>query len=346
MFFIPASRKTREYVEKELPYKLLMCIYENSRASLKELGRKAGITYHVVASTLEKLEKEYNIKYTLHLDEEKMGFSGSRIITIKFGNPPNIDYLKALLQKDSFVQNAYLATGDVDLLLHVVGLNEQDYGVWQYKLRMDMADYKPAMSSAVVYSNLVGFFPLRNELVEKCDVLSDVEKRVLKLLNENSRMRLSEIIKKAKVSQMRVIYSIKKMKEMGIIKRFTALSQNPQKRLIVMYAHSQTFNDKHIATRRRYWEEMMTEDFHEGVNEYVFAADVVGSYDGVYICVFENGETMLKNGSERIRRLSEFGEPIIRSAMLTDLLTGKWPFHLEEYPLIKDLLAKAHPREE
>ena len=346
---MPASRKTQEYIEKELPYKLLMSIYEDSKASLKELGRRVGVTYHVVASTLERLEKQYAITYTLHLDEEKMGFSRGRVITIKFGNPPKVDYLKARFQKDTFVQDAYLATGDFDLLLYVVGLSEHDFGAWQYKLRIDTSEYKPNMSSSMVYEDAVGFFPMKNELIEKCEVLSDVEKRILKLLNGNSRMRLSEIIKQARTTQMRAIYSIKKMKEKGIIKQFTALSQNPQKRLIAAYIVSQILSEKHTVTRKRYWEEMLAEDFHEGVNEYAIAADLVGTYDYVNICAFENGEQMSKNGAERIRRLLEFEEPTVKSAMLTDLLTGKWPFHLEEYTKFKGFggeLAKTQSKEE
>ena len=299
---MPASRKTREYIEKELPYKLLMSIYEDSRASLKELGRKVGVTYHVVASTLERLEKEFDITYTLHLDEGKMGFASGKVITLKFGNPPKIDYLKTRFQKDPFVQDAYLATGDFDLLLYVVGLNEFDFGAWQYKLRMDMAEYKPQLSSSVMYDSIVGFFPLKNELIEKCEVLSEVEKRILMLLNGNSRMRLNKIIRQAKTTQMRVIYSIKKMKEKGIIKKFTALSQNPQKKLMVAYVVSNIPNEKHMSTQKRYWEEMMIEDFHEGVNEYAIAADVVGAYDQINVSTFEKGELMSKNGAERIRR--------------------------------------------
>ncbi len=342
---MPPSKRTKEYVENELPYKILMQIYENSRASLKELGRKLGISYHVVAKVLERLEHDSDIRYTVEVDEKKLGFAEGRIVLIKFGSAPSIDSLKERLQKDIFVQNAYMASGDFDLLLYVVGLNEHEFGSWQFKLRSEMSEYRPIVSASTIFASVIGFFPLRSEILEKSEVLSPLEKRILKLLNEDSRLKLRELVKRAKTTQMRVIYSIKKMKQMGIIKRFTALSQKPDKRLIVAYSVSQFPDDKHKDTRLRFWKEMLDENLKEVVNEYAIITDTVGAFDAIYVCAFNGGEEMSKRGTERIKRLFEFENPMIKSAMLTDLLVGKWPFHLEEYSYMKRSLAASSARE-
>ncbi|MFP3215637.1 MAG: Lrp/AsnC family transcriptional regulator, partial [Candidatus Micrarchaeota archaeon] len=75
-----------------------------------------------------------------------------------------------------------------------------------------------------------GFMPLRNKAIMNSPNLSEFEKKVLTILNENSREKISEIAKKVKVKDLdKVIYVIKKLKERGIIKKFTAITTKPSK---------------------------------------------------------------------------------------------------------------------
>ena len=228
---MPAELKLQEYVKNELPYRLLKELYKNSRVSLRGLARELGVSHHTVAKTLERLEREYDIAYTLEINEAALGFSEGKLITIKFETMPDRDKLVQRFRKDTFIQDAYLCTGDFDAILYVVGLTPQDFQRWQFNLRVDLSQYNPILKFSSVNDYTVGFFPLRNEIIQSSTVLTDTEKRILCLLNDNSRIKLSELIKMGKTTQMKTVYLLqKKFREKGIIKRVTALIQKPEKR--------------------------------------------------------------------------------------------------------------------
>ncbi|MCL5239383.1 MAG: Lrp/AsnC family transcriptional regulator, partial [Candidatus Marsarchaeota archaeon] len=242
---MPASKKTQEFVEKELPYKLLAEMYKNSRKSLKGLGRSLKISYHTVSKSLAELDERYGLAYTLDLDTGKLGFPEGRIITIRFGERPELDILRQRVQKDIFVQDAYLAEGDFDLLLYVVGLSPREFIRWQWKFRIDFKKYRPLLRISTADLNVIGFFPVRNELIDASEKLSDTEKKVLQALNTNSRIKLKDLISKAKTTQMRVIYVLKKLTEAGIIRRYAALVQKPSKRIFMAYTMRFTPGENH-----------------------------------------------------------------------------------------------------
>ncbi len=335
---MPASRKTQEFVEKELPYKILIYLYENSRAPLKKLGREFNISYHTVAEVLRKYEEKYGVTYTLELDETKLGFSAGVIITVKFSKMPDVEMLRARLQRDIYVQNAYLGSGDFDLIMYLVGLNAHEFGVWQYKWRIDFGEYKPTIFSVNLIHFNMGFFPLRSELIAESNILSESEKKVLLLLNENSRMKLKEIVKRSRLSQMRVIYIIKKLTKMGIIKGYRALVQQPDKKLVVAYSGTFTYIKEHSRILLNYLKEMVKEDFHEQVNDYSIMYDTSGFCDIFWMCAFTDGIAAAKRGPEILYELWKEENPKITKTVLTSLLVGKWPFHLETYKQqIKDI---------
>ncbi len=328
---MPASKKTQEFVAEELPYMLLRYLYKDARAPLKTLGREFKISYHTISEVLKEYEEKYNIAYTLRLNERALGFASGRIITIKFAKMPDIGLLKERFKKDIFVQDAYLGSGDFDLLLYVVGLTEIDFDGWQVKLRMDLSDYGPILKVSTQTEYTCGFFSLRNELIKDSEVLSDNEKKVLLLLNENSRMKLKDLIEASKLNQMRVIYLIKKLKERGIIEGYTALVQNPDKRLLVAYTITVVFVKEHRKILLRFLETIIGEDLHEVTNDYSLMSNANGSYDGVFLCAFADGEVEAKKGAGILNTLWAAENPKVEKSILTSLLVGKWPFHLEGY---------------
>jgi DNA-binding Lrp family transcriptional regulator len=315
-----------------------MALYENSRVSFRELGRKLNISHNTIATVIKNCQEKYSLVYTLELSEQALGFSEGRLITIKFEKIPDIGLLKEKFQKDSFVQDAYLASGDFDLLLYVVGLTAQDFQSWQFNLRKNFHDYGPLLKTSTVSYHTVGFFPLRNEIIMESAVLNNTDKRILALLNGDSRMKLKELIKKGNTTQMRVIYTVKKLKEKGIIRRFSALTQNPEKKLFLAYGALLTPIKEHSKLSLSLAAEYIKENLHEVTNECCLVVDANGAYDTFYICTFENGEMMAKRGPSLLKTLWAEENPKIESALLTGIIVGKWPFHLEEYRTYKEFV--------
>jgi DNA-binding Lrp family transcriptional regulator len=322
-----------KYVEEELPYKILEELYENSRSSMKKLGRGLNISYHTVGAAIKRLETKYDLNYTMELDETKLGFSEGRLVTIKFGNAPESEYIREKLANDIFVQDAYSTIGDFDILLYVVGLTNKDFQKWQFQLRMKLSKYEPEFKSSTINYLGWGFFPLRNELIQKSPVLSETEKRIIKILNENSRIKFGDLLKKSKTTQMRVVYTLQKLKANGTIKRFSTLTQNPDKRLLMAYTVSLIPNENHMTLWKEWYSEMLKESKYEATNDYSIIADVNGSCDGFYICTFKDERSMSDRGADMTRRVWGPEKPKIEKAMLIGKIVGKWPFHREKYSL-------------
>lgn len=335
-----SSVEVKAFIKDKLPYKILMELYKDSRASLRDIGKREGVSHHTVSKTLRELEEKYDLDYTLMLDEKALGFSEGRIITIKFETVPKIDILKERFAKDVFVQDAYLASGDYDLLLYVVGLTQIDFRFWLLKLRLDFGTNKPQIKMSTVNDYLMGFFPLRNDLLDKNIVLSNTEKKVLKLLNKNSRMKLRDLTSESKTTKMRVIYIIEKLKRMKIIKSFTTLVQTPEKRIISAYSLSLTLNRDFESFDKAFLAELIKEEYHEVVNDYSLIASTTGIWDSFLLCVFKDGEYLAKRGPFLAEEVYAQETPKIEKAILTAIIVGKWPFHLEDYGAIRNQISR------
>ncbi|MDE1804258.1 MAG: Lrp/AsnC family transcriptional regulator [Candidatus Micrarchaeota archaeon] len=338
---MPANLKLQRYVREDLPYRLLKELYKNSRVSLRGLAKELGVSHHTVAKTLERLEEEYEVAYTLELNEAALGFSEGKLITIKFETMPEREKLVERFRKDTFIQDAYLCTGDFDAILYVVGLTPQDFQRWQFNLRVDLSQHNPVMKFSSVNDYIIGFFPLRNEIIQSSVVLSETEKRVLCLLNENSRIKLSDLIKKAKTTQMKVIYIMKKLEEKNIVKGFAALMQKSDKRIFLAYGTALNPVKNHPELALSFAKELIGENFQEATNDYVLNIDINGGYDTFSMCTFKDGENMAKRGVEMLRTCWAAEKPKIDKAILTDIIVGKWPFHLEEYESIRKFVGSS-----
>ena len=341
---MPARKDLQEYVKNELPYAILMKLYENSRASLQAMGREFGVSYHTVAAALQKMEEKYNISYTLQLDERKLGFTNGMMLMIKFERMPDLSSLKERLRGDIYVQDAYIGSGDFDLILYVVGLEIVDFDKWRFKLETGLFEYSPVVKFYLVDQIHLGFFPISSELIMESTSLNPLEKKVLALLNENSRIKLTELVKKTKSTQTKVLYTIRKMKKEGIIKKFTMLVQNPEKKLYMAYGMSNMPSREHDKLLLQYLKLIVSEDLHEVSNNYSLITDGIGHYGSFYICNFKDSEEAQKHGPDMLYSLWAPEHFKAEKAILTDLIKGKWPFHLESYETqkryIKDIESK------
>src|ERR1019366_5565342 len=107
-----------------------------------------------------------------------------------------------------------------------------------------------------------------NGLINESKNLTDLEKRILAVLNENSRIKLKDLIKNSKSTQMQVIYTLKKLSEKGIIEKFSGLVQKTDKQIILAYAFPFTVAENHHPFRIGFRNELLKEDLHESSNDY------------------------------------------------------------------------------
>lgn len=132
---------------------------------------------------------------------------------------------------------------------------------------------------------------------------------------------------------MKVIYKIKKLQELGIIKSFTTCVQNPDKRLFVFYGGIIIPNEFHHPTLLlNFLKKIINEeDKRDTTTDYSVVCDGSGQLDFIYFCNFKDGSTCVNRGPEFIKKAWEGEDPIIDQCILTDLIIGKWPFNSNNY---------------
>lgn len=328
-----ATTKERNNIEEHLPHDLLKRLYLDSRVSIKQLGKDFGISHHTISKSLKESEDRYKLKYTVMVDTNKLGFSEERMVAVKFEKVPDIKLLKRILDNDPFVQNAYLGTGDFDLILDVIGLNSTEYSHWEFRFRMGFSNYKPKVKTTTLNHMIEGFFPVKSELIGRSKEINDTEKAVLMELIEDSRIKIKHLAKKVKLSQMKVIYAIKKLKERGIIKQFTTTIQNPDKRILLFYSVNAIPNQNHHPTLfLRFARKIINEEQNTNITtDYSVICDTTGCFDVIHFCNFKDGASFNERGPDFLKKAWEGEYPIIEQCVLTGLITGQWPFNTNNY---------------
>lgn len=329
-----ATSAQRKRIGKTLPHELLRMLYLDSRVPMKQLGGKLGFSGNTAARYLSMYGRRYGIRCTIDVDMGLLGFSESRIVAIRFENKvPEIGLLKRVLEKEPFVQNAYVATGDFHLVLHVVASDHLEYNRWLYRMRFGFSRYKPRVMVSTLDGIVEGFLPARPALIGKSGRLSSPERKLLCRLIEDSRTRVKDLAKVAGISEMGVIYTISKLKERGVIRGFTSCIQNPEKRLFLFYMVNLIPNeDHHPKALLRFLDRIIDEENPEDVtNDYALVCETSGSSDILFFCNFRDGITMSRRGPDFLKEAWKSESPAASQCILTDVIVGMWPFSKNGY---------------
>ena len=323
------GRKSIELVDSKILYEL----YLNSRVSINDLAKKFGVSHHTMGNRVRKLEERYGLCYTVEVNTELLGFSEPRVLEVRFEKVPELRLLKKVLGNDPFVQNAYLISGDFDLILHVVGLNYIEYSHWEFKFRMGFSNYKPRVKAATLNHMVEGFIPINSKLIHMSKEINSIEKKILIKLIENSRIRVKELSETLKLSQMKVLYAISKLEKRGIIVRFSTFIQNPDKRIFLVYSIAYIPNKEH---HHKALPEFLNriikgEQENEITTDYSVVCDTSGHFDAIYFCNFKDGTTLNERGSAFLKRTWESESPVVEQGIMTELIAGKWPFNANNY---------------
>jgi len=113
----------------EIDRKILEILKRNAKASLKEISRDLDLPITTVYYRLKRLEKEGIIdSYTIKINYEKLGYRVKAFILIKYDSSSEIsqkDLLKKLKSFDN-VEEAYIITGEYDILLKIISKSIED----------------------------------------------------------------------------------------------------------------------------------------------------------------------------------------------------------------------------
>ncbi len=323
----------RERVQKRLAAILFKKLYLDSRETISKIVKDTAISHHTISKYLREYEQKYDLSYTLDIDPIALGFSEERILAIKFDDPPKIELLKKVLGNDIYVQNAYLSNGDFDLIIHVLGPNTIEYGHWEFKLRVGFSKYKPKISTSVINHTVEGFLPIKSKIINKSKNINATEKTVLGALIKNSRTRLKDLEKLTNLSQMQVLYTMKKLKKDGKIKKFSTLVQNTNKKMFLFYGITYTPNiNHHRLSLLPFMDGVINAEKENDITtDYSIICDTSGHFDSVYFCNFADGQALNERGALLLKETWKAEQPEFKQCILTELVTGKWPFNKNGY---------------
>jgi Lrp/AsnC family leucine-responsive transcriptional regulator len=109
---------------------ILEALQANARTSMTELGERLGVAASTCQRRLARLEESGLIEsYTIHLDEERLGYDGGVMVNITLNSQSEtaLRAFEAAVGACPEVVECYLMTGDADYLLRVVVRDMRDF---------------------------------------------------------------------------------------------------------------------------------------------------------------------------------------------------------------------------
>ncbi len=304
--------------------KMMRMLSEDSRSSNTEIAKTLGVTRQAVAKRLKRLEKEFGISYTLELNEEALGLVYPHLIMVKFGEKPDYKYVKKLFLRSHIPQFVATLDGGYDMLIYANSVSRNEYTRWDKGMQVLLSDYKASWYSSEVAYKQLGFFPIRNELIEKLNVESKY-KGIIRLLNMNSRATFREMSAKLGVHFNILIYDFKKLLKTGYIRRFTIVERPVEDATMMYYLAKLTLTnlfDRCAANARM---ALTYDDRYPVISRYSFCSQLIGTGDFFALGVFDNRQAGYSNGVLYYKNAMKTQDVKMNYGTIDRVLVGKMP---------------------
>ncbi|MCL5430571.1 MAG: winged helix-turn-helix transcriptional regulator [Candidatus Marsarchaeota archaeon] len=309
---------------------ILGSLSANSRTSVTELAKEAKCSRVTAVKNLNRLEKRFNIRYTLEIDESKLVGCERHLLAIKFVKKPSVAFLKEFFKNDEFAEEVFLLDGHYDLFIFGWAGDPVSYIKWETYLASELAEFKPEIRSTELVVSLFGFWPLNDSFVDEIHEsikLDKVDRKMLALLNEDSRMSLSDMAKMMEIGRGTVRYRLFRLMKSGIIKRFTLAIQSPPQKYQLLYFVNYTFNkgvrDRFLELRRRY--QSMDDQEHPILGTIQFAAQLSGSFRSFGMAISNTEEEAMDSVIDMSKEVLMMDNPVITHARIVKVIKGLLP---------------------
>ncbi len=300
----------------------------DSRKTITELAHLAGCSRVTAARLIDRLTAEMGLKFTLELDENALRLQERHITAIKLGKPYKEKDLKAMFSEDPYIHNAYICKGDFDLILHTVAENPMKYLAWENHMATLLSEYEPEIKPSEFVFAQFGYLPLQTSIINSANLdINEKDKKLLSLLNDNSRLSYTDISKATGIESETLRYRLFKLKSSGIIKRFTIAAQKPHRDYALAYFSNYKFNKSTRSSASRARLEYLNADSGKGIlNTYQFMAPISGSFRFFTIALFDDEQSAYEKAISRHVRAFGKENVSIYKARITGAIKGLLPF--------------------
>ncbi len=334
------TREEKEAFGSEYEPLILKELSTNPRDGVAAISKRIGLPYSTTLYWIKKLEKKYNIRYTIEYWFIRQFDLNRYIAIVKFKDKrPKREELKALLEKNPYVQLAVSTRGAYDLFLFIIANKPGDAENVIYNLRSSpVLSHCPADWQVSYYAAGMGLIPLRDKFFDiikdrvwrrsketprkQKDQIFMREYATLRELNSNGLIDFSEIDKKYGLKQGSAQYTYHKLVNDRMLERVTGIMETMPKVGAAIFIAKQRNVGLFNEHRKEYLSELIS-DSDEVMNRYVFVGDIGSPYGIILISpLFNQGD--LENVEESVKKVAKGS--IIRTSVITDVLIGSLGF--------------------
>lgn len=319
---------------------ILRELCEDSRASVTAIAKKLNCSRNTVLSNIRELEREFGLSYTLEFDRASLHTNFAQVWYVRFGNKPTTEELRKIFSDDYRVRFVSETEGDFDLIIYVASDIGSRYLNWSVRTIAKLLPYRPKFMPSTIIMSHTGFFKLRKELLDTQDLsymgLDALDKRILMVLNENSRMSYLDIAKAVKANVETVRYRMNNILRQGIIRRFTTMLKNPP----LEYNAAFFINSETLANgvRGRYTNAMKyyinVDEKMPLINSFQYIGLMSGSHTVFGVGCFDSEEAAIKKVVMAHREIYKEDNPKIEYAKIKNVIKGSMP--MRNMDLAKD----------
>ncbi|MGI0141987.1 MAG: hypothetical protein ACREBF_05075 [Candidatus Micrarchaeales archaeon] len=330
---------------EELKARMLKLLSVNGRMSIGDLGKSLGISKPSAYHLFLEVVKEYDLKFVPEIDIDNIwryefikisrmrtkkeildeaieeipeaGFE-EYVVVFNFlkGAPTNEQMLKAI--GNSYIpQFVARLSGKYDFIMYGVSRNYEDINRFIIELSKKLK--RPVTTKLNKIAQGFGFFPLRNNLLEKFNI-SETYLALLLGLNENGRQEFISIARKFKKEQQGMVYAMDRLRRTGILKRVTYYEGAPKNGYNVVI-QMKVLDYSKFVEKRHAWFLDMVGSYEKAHNEYVYICDI-SNPQGAFIFGNFHDKKAADKFMGKLKRNNSGIE--IGSVRLTDVLLGSF----------------------
>ncbi|MEM4066877.1 MAG: hypothetical protein QXV17_08455 [Candidatus Micrarchaeaceae archaeon] len=304
---------TKDEVEK-LKLRMLRALSINARLTFSELGKKVGVGKYVAYKYFHEMVEEYGIKFVPEINVENIwkyelvklmahestktgireniidkfpdviGFE-EYVIFVKFisGKPEDEEILKAI--GDSYIpQFVAKLIGDYDLVVYAIARNFEEINKYIVRTFSNLKKTYVTINTVRI-TRTFGFFPLRNELIEKFNI-SETYRKVLLYLNQDGRREFADIARLVKIKPEGITYTLDRLEKTGMLERISYYETKP-KNVVTSIITMKITNWPLFFEARDKWFLDITKVIEEKHVEYSFMCDIQSPNGGLIFANFE-----------------------------------------------------------
>lgn len=279
-----------------LTNRIIRILSEDSRKSVTDIAKALSIHRKEAERRLRAVENEFRLKYTLDLNQSRIGLNSPHIIGIKLGKRISIKTVMDELNRYYIPQLVCATRGKYDLLVYANAYSKSEYVSWDRAMRRILArEDELRWDTSEVTFRRFGFFPLTSRTIEHSK-LSRRQKDMLKILNDNSRIPLIKMAKMLNMNYKTLVYSFNELLKAGYITRFTTII--PMRKevtvigVLIKYLSMREDANLNINSSR-----LFTSDSDNPlINRYLIKTSLLGAYDSFFMGAFDSMRKAMRYG--------------------------------------------------